>query len=75
MKDSMSKGVRPLRTAQEAREDLVRRGKGFAEWARENGFDASAVRQMLSGRGKGLRGEAHRIAVRLGMKDGIEEER
>ena len=73
MEDSMSKGKRPLRTAEEARQDLIRRGKGFSEWARENGFDPSAVRQMLSGRGKGLRGEAHRIAVRLGMKDGIEE--
>lgn len=73
MQDSMSKGKRPLRTAEEVRQDLIRRGKGFSEWARENGFNPSAVRQMLSGRGKGLRGEAHRIAVRLGMKDGIEE--
>ena len=41
------------------------------EFAREHGIDPATTYQVLSGRKKGKRGEAHKVAVLLGMKDGI----
>jgi len=52
----------------QARAAFHERGESIAEWAREHGFSASAVYQVLSGRSLALRGEAHRIAVELGLK-------
>ena len=41
------------------------------EFAREHGVDPATTYQVLAGRKKGKRGEAHKVAVLLGMKDGI----
>lgn len=73
MQTSMYKAPRPLRTAQEVKEDFLRRGITINQWARENGFWPAQVHQLLTGKSKGRYGAAHRIAVRLGMKDGVEE--
>lgn len=73
MQSSMSKAQRPLRTAEEVKEDFQRRGITITQWARDNGFWPAQVHQLLIGKSKGRYGDAHRIAVRLGMKDGIEE--
>lgn len=73
MQSSMSKAPRPLRTAQEVKKDFERRGITINQWARENGFWPAQVHQLLTGKSKGRYGAAHRIAVRLGMKDGVEE--
>lgn len=43
-------------------------GTVVAEWARDRGFNANMVHQVLAGRGKWKRGETHRIAVALGLK-------
>jgi gp16 family phage-associated protein len=43
-------------------------GVSVAEWARRQGFDARLVYRVLDGSVKGTRGEAHRIAVALGLK-------
>ncbi len=59
------------KTADEVRDSFIRRGEAIAAWARSNGFCSSQVFAVLSGRNKGLRGKAHDIAVRLGMKDGV----
>lgn len=40
-------------------------------FARENGVDPATTYQVLAGRKKGRRGEAHKVAVLLGMKEGI----
>jgi gp16 family phage-associated protein len=40
------------------------------QWARENGFDPATVSQVLNGRNSAARGVGHRIAVKLGIKDG-----
>ncbi len=40
-------------------------------FAREHGVDPATTYQVLAGRKKGRRGEAHKVAVLLGMKDGI----
>ena len=40
-------------------------------FAREHGVDPATTYQVLAGRKKGRRGEAHKVAVLLGMKEGI----
>jgi gp16 family phage-associated protein len=57
-------------TLQEAREEFVRKGKTIREWAHEHGFDEATVAQVLRGYNKGTRGVGHKIAVKLGIKDG-----
>ena len=60
----------PLRTPQEARDELQRKGISVSQWAAANGFTVNMVFEVLSGRKKGIRGEAHNIAVKLGIKEG-----
>jgi len=43
-------------------------GLSVTEWAEERGFQRAQVYAVLSGRAAGRRGEAHRIAVALGLK-------
>lgn len=58
------------RTAEQVREDFLRRGATIAAWATERGVSPQHVSNVLSGRNKGVRGKSHKIAVLLGMKDG-----
>ncbi|MEH3098850.1 DNA-binding protein [Sphingomonas adhaesiva] len=44
-------------------------GTNISEWARERGFRLQMVHQILRGERPCLRGESHRIAVALGIKD------
>ena len=60
-----------IRTAAQAKAWLEHQGKSVQEFARENGVDPATTYQVLAGRKKGKRGEAHKVAVLLGMKDGI----
>jgi gp16 family phage-associated protein len=60
-----------IRTAAQAKAWLEQQGKSVQEFARENGVDPATTYQILAGRKKGRRGEAHKVAVLLGMKDGI----
>ena len=46
-------------------------GMSVAEWARVQGFSTGLVYQVLEGRRKCLRGQSHRIAVALGLKEGL----
>lgn len=59
-----------LLTLKQAREALDRQGLSIADFAREHGLDEPTVYQVLAGRKKGRRGEAHRVAVLLGIKAG-----
>ena len=59
------------RTREEARKELDRQGISVAEWARRNDVDQSTTYQVLYGTKKGRRGEAHRVAVLLGIKEGV----
>lgn len=59
----------PLTTDQ-ARARLDRKGVSIAEFCREHGLNRHMVSDLLNGRKKGRRGEAHRAAVLLGIKDG-----
>ena len=59
-----------LRTPAEARAELQRQGVSISRWATSNGFSTNLVFEVLGGRKKCLRGQAHNIAVKLGLKDG-----
>ena len=61
-------------TPEQARADLDRRGISIAEFSRKHGLNKHLVSDLLNGRIKGRRGEAHRAAVLLGIKDGVIEQ-
>lgn len=54
---------------QKARAEFFLTGQSIAEWARANRVRQDLVYAVLSGRSKATRGESHRIAVKLGLKD------
>lgn len=54
-----------------ARARFSRTGYSIQKWARELGVNPRMVTEVLSGRKKGVRGQAHKIAVALGIKDGV----
>lgn len=62
---------RTIRTSQEVRNEFIRKGVSMANWARVNGFDKATVSQVLSGCNAATRGKGHKIAVLLGIKDGV----
>jgi gp16 family phage-associated protein len=57
------------RSAAEARAEFKRRGASVAAWAVANGFSPQLVYRVLNGHAP-ERGQSHRIAVRLGLKEG-----
>ena len=61
-------------TAEQAREALDRKGMSIAEFSRKHDLNKNLVSDLLNGRIKGRRGEAHRAAVLLGIKDGVIEQ-
>ncbi len=61
---------RPI-TREQARAELNRRGMTVAGFCRVHDLNQNLVYDLLAGRKKGLRGEAHRAAVLLGIKDGV----
>ena len=61
-------------TAEQAREALDRKGMSIAEFCRIHSLNNNLVSDLLNGRKKGRRGEAHRAAVLLGIKDGVIEQ-
>lgn len=50
--------------------ELQRQGITLPQWSRAYGFKVRAVRAVLYGDNKGLWGNAHKIAVALGLKAG-----
>gem|GEM_PF-448408 len=61
----------PIRTTDEVRQELARRGIAINEWAREMGFSPGLVHQVLAGRLRCTRGQSHKVAVMLGLKKGV----
>jgi gp16 family phage-associated protein len=59
------------RNPQEAREELESQGISIARWAAKNGVSSNLASAVLRGEQKCLRGECHKIAVLLGIKDGV----
>ncbi len=54
-----------------ARNRLSQLGLSAKEWAEQNNLSSSTVYAVLNGQKKCLRGEAHRAAVLLGIKEGV----
>lgn len=63
-----------LRSPAEARADFDRRGVSISGWAKANGLSPAIVYQVLAGTKRGRRGQAHRAAVLLGLKEGVVEQ-
>lgn len=64
-----------LMKRQQVKQDFAMRGESIAEWARKHGFAPQYVYDLLAGRTMGTKGEAHRAAVLLGLKEGIIEDK
>lgn len=69
MKAAVSKAKKP-RSLKEAREAFHRSGQSVKTWAQENGVSVALTYMVLGGKRKCLRGQSHKIAVKLGIKDG-----
>jgi len=62
------------KTKEEVKRELIRQGVSVAGWARAHGFTAGQVHDVLR---KDLRcnhGTSHKIAVLLGLKNGLIDE-
>lgn len=57
-----------MSTPQQVRERMRRDGKTLKQWAVENGYRPNNVYRVMGGIDKGYYGQAHEIAVRLGLK-------
>jgi gp16 family phage-associated protein len=65
-----------LKTRQEIRDSFANSGQSITAWAKSRGYTPNTVIAILADdednpRYKCLRGEAHNIAVALGLKDGV----
>lgn len=63
-----SKTPPALRTLSEVKLWFEAYGVSVAEWAKSRGFAKEVVYAVLSGRSRGQRGQAHQVAVALGIK-------
>ncbi|GJN53071.1 hypothetical protein TUM20286_28230 [Pseudomonas tohonis] len=61
------------RTPAQAKAWLEAQGITVKDFAERNGLDQSTTYQVLAGKKKGRRGEAHKAAVALGIKQVAEE--
>lgn len=55
-------------TADQVKENFRRVGKTITQWAVENGYARNEVYRVLNGQAKAHYGQAHDIAVKLGLK-------
>jgi len=62
--------AKTIRTPAQVRDEFTRKGVSISSWAVAHGFSTALVFDLLAGRKKGLRGDAHRAAVALGLKRG-----
>jgi gp16 family phage-associated protein len=60
----------PHQARTDARRRLYRLGLSVKDWAERNDLSPSLVYAVLNGQMKCLRGQSHRAAVLLGIKDG-----
>jgi gp16 family phage-associated protein len=62
--------TKTLLTPAEVRAQFIRQGISQAEWARKHGICKALLCNILHGKRRCLRGDSHKIAVLLGLKDG-----
>jgi len=58
------------KTPAQVRDEFRAAGISVSEWARAHGFNRMTVVDVLRGARKGNRGEAHKVALALGLKIG-----
>lgn len=73
MSDSLSK-AKTIKTPAEALADFRRTGRSVRSWSKEHGFSEQLVSTILKGKRPCHRGKSHKVAVLLGIKDGVIEE-
>ncbi|MDE2344405.1 MAG: DNA-binding protein [Betaproteobacteria bacterium] len=59
-----------IRTPEAAKAWFDRHGVSVREWSLQHGFAPATVYAVLAGRCTGRRGQAHHIAIALGLKEG-----
>lgn len=59
------------KSGQEVKDEFALNGISIGAWAKANGFKRADVYAVLDGRNKAKYGNAHAIAVALGMKEGV----
>jgi gp16 family phage-associated protein len=59
------------KTAEQVKEDFLRQGISISGWAKQHGFSKSTVHRVIAGETHNRWGKAHKVAVLLGMKDGV----
>ncbi len=74
MTKRLSKGQHYTGRVKAARERFHRSGKSVKDWADAHGFSPSLVYGILAGKHPCHRGQSHKVAVLLGIKDGIIDE-
>lgn len=55
-------------TREQVKDFFKQAGIPINKWARANGYPVNKVYQVLNGQLKGLRGNSHEIATKLGIK-------
>lgn len=60
-----------MKTIEQVKKEFNYRGESVTGWARNNGFNPESVKKVLDGKSKCSRGAVHKIAVKLGIKDGV----
>lgn len=61
-----------MKTTSQVRADFRKTGITIREWSKKHGFKPQAVSIVMAGKAKCYYGNAHKIAVLLGIKDGSE---
>ena len=55
-------------TPDQVKDQFQQRGLTFTQWAKDNGYRVNEVYRVLNGQAKAKYGNAHTIAVKLGLK-------
>jgi gp16 family phage-associated protein len=60
-----------MMTTEQVKKRFRARGETFSSWARRHGYSPHKVIRVLNGFDKGNYGQAHEIAVKLGLKSEV----
>jgi len=58
-----------VKTPEQVRQEFIAHGINLSEWAREHNVSRFTVIDLLRGKRVGRRGESHKVAVMLGIKE------
>lgn len=58
------------KSIRQVKENFSSTGKSIADWARENNFPPALVYKVIKNKKIPQRGKSHKIAVKLGLKEG-----